>query len=65
MNKFSNKKGMAAFEYFLIAAVFALTLGIAIFQMSPDLLRSYFENSVSGGVTTSTDGTLTIGVMGE
>lgn len=65
MLKFSRKKGTALPEYMLIAALFAVTLGLAIFQMSPDLFRTYFEKSISNSATTDGNGRLTLPVMGE
>lgn len=64
MYKFSKKKGLALFEYFIIAAFFALALALTVFQNSPDILRKYFEKSIDNNATT-TGGTLTMKVMGE
>jgi len=51
-------------EYILIAALFAVTAGIAVFQLSPDLLRKFFERSIDDTATTS-GGTLQMKTLGE
>jgi len=65
MIKLSKKKGIALPEYVLILAFFSIVLGFTILQMNPDILRKYFENSISGDAVTDTNGTLTLPVMGE
>ncbi len=65
MKKFHGKKGINAAEYVLIAVLFAVFLGIAIFQMSPDVLRKFFVNSVKPSSGGNDLGTLQLQTMGE
>ena len=64
MNYHKSREGTALPEYILIAVLFALTLGLAIFQMSPDVITTYFEKSVDENATIS-GGNLKMTVMGE
>ncbi len=59
-----SRKGTALPEYILIATLFALTLGLALFQTAPDLLRTYFEKSTDENATIN-GGDLKLTVMGE
>ena len=65
MLKLSKKKGVALPEYVLILVFFSVALGATILQMNPDILKTYFQNSMGKGSTTKADGTLTLPVMGE
>lgn len=62
MNKRLKQKGVAISEYVLIAVLFAVTLGIAVHQIGPEVLRNYFINTSGGAYN---DGTLTVQPMGE
>jgi len=64
LNYHKNRSGSALPEYVIIAVAFALTVGIALFQMAPDVLRTYFEKSTDEDATIS-GGTLKMTVMGE
>ncbi len=64
MLKFSRKKGAALPEYALIAVLFAVTLGIAVFQLSPGVLKTFFIKSVSEKATTS-NGNFEMKTLGE
>ena len=63
MTKFSKKKGLAIVEYALIAALFAMTLGIAVYSVSPGALRSFFIWS-AGDSTSLNNGTLKMNSLG-
>ncbi len=65
MIKFSKKKGIAVAEYALIAVLFALILGIAIFQISPGVLKTYFIKSIDTTSTEVINGKLKLKTMGE
>ena len=64
-NKFFKRKGSALFDYALVLILFALPIGLTIFEMSPDILKTYFEKSVDNHAVTADDGTLTMKTMGE
>lgn len=64
MINFYNKKGVAVPEYALIAILFAVVLGIAVFQVSPDVLKKFFVRSVDENAVVN-DGKLQMKTLGE
>ena len=59
-----QKRKGAAVDYVLVAVLFAMVAGIAVFQLSPDLLRKFFEKTIDDS-TTTTGGTLQMKTLGE
>lgn len=62
--KIIKRKGVALPEYAFIAILFALTLGIALFQIGPDVVKDYFIRSMDEGAAV-TSGKLKIKPIGE
>ncbi len=63
MLKSSKKKGVALFDYTLIAILFAVVLGFSVLQIKPEMIRKLFIRSTEN-TGTITGGTLEIKALG-
>lgn len=62
----SKKNGQTVVEYALIAAIIGGTLGLALFELNPNLFRNYFKSSAgSTNATIDSNGQMTMERMGD
>ena len=62
----SKKNGQTVVEYVLIASLVSITVGLALFQLNPNLFRNYFKASVSSSnATIDNNGQMTLKGMGD